>query len=451
MQPARGRMDRENGMLLEASEMEPGDVKKRISLLGSSDDPDLVLEEAGSSHPAIRRCALMAASRLGLEDALDEAREMATSEHVDDRLAAFFVLAGLGDDGDRGRVASAVSRIPVEKMGALAEALAGLPQEQAGEACIEGLRRLAGEKRDWHLQKAAWHLERCLRITFEHDPGLDWEAMRDPEKVARTWGGLLGADRPAPSVTRTALSEWSAEASVSNGTGRIRMEDCGAPYVSQSGEVNVSAWIVSFWIGRLEAASVRVACGTCPILLQCSNEERVREVSRAFSSLPPARLLSDPVLDDLLKELRSGSFRLYALRLPLEPIDRCTSDLEFMMDGMDVSDLLWVRPVEEGPAVHIVVRTLQGRDTLDEQAVRRYGALPVENRGSVVAYASLESRTWGPSGHSASMLALIVLDGHHKLAASVEAGEPCSVLAVVETRPGQDVDGLLRFAAAPTR
>lgn len=408
-----------------------------------------MLEAARSSHPAIRRCALLAASRLGLAEALEAARELATSEHIDGRLAAFFLLAGLGDGEDRGRVASAVMQTPVEKMGVLAEAMAGLPQVEAGAACVEGLRRLAGEKPGWHLQKAVWHLERCLRLTFEHDPGLDWNAMRDPEGVGRAWGGLLEADRPAPSVTRTEVDEWRAEATVRNGTGRIRIEDCGAPYVSSDGEVDVSAWIVSFWIGRLKAASVRVACGTCPILLQSANEERVRDVSRAFSTLPPGKLLSDPVLDDLLGELRSGTYRLYALRLPLEPIDRGTDDLSFMMDGMDFSGLLWVQPAEEEP-VHMVVRTLQERDTLDEETVRRYRSLPAEKRGSVVAYASLESRTWGPSGRSASMLALIVLDGHHKLAASVEAGEPCSVLAVVETRPGQDIDGVLRHAAATT-
>jgi hypothetical protein len=427
--------------------VEPGDVKQRIGLLGSSDDPALVLEEVRSSHPAIRRCALLAASRLGLAGALDEAREMATSEHMDDRLAAYFPLARLGDGKDRGLVTSAFSRMPLEKMGALAEALAGLPKEQAGEACIEGLHHLAGEKRGWHLQKAAWHLERCLRIVFEHDPGLDWEAMRDPEDVGRRWRGLLEEGRPPPSVTRTALSEWSAVATVRGGTGRIRMEDCGAPYVSSDGEVSVSAWIVSFWIGRLKAASVRVACGTCPILLQSSNEERVREVSRAFSTLPPASLLFDPALDDLLKELRSGTFRLYALRLLLEPIDRGTSDLEFMMDGADLSGLLWEKPAGGKPPV--VVRTLQERESLNEETVERYASLPAGDRGTVVAYASPESRTWGPSGHTASMLALIVLDGHHKLAASVEAGEPCSLLAVVETRPGQDMDELLEFAASP--
>lgn len=30
------------------------------------------------------------------------------------------------------------------------------------------------------------------------------------------------------------------------------------------------------------------------------------------------------------------------------------------------------------------------------------------------------------------IFALIVLDGHHKLAAAVEAGEPCDVLAIIE-------------------
>jgi hypothetical protein len=94
----------------------------------------------------------------------------------------------------------------------------------------------------------------------------------------------------------------------------------------------------------------------------------------------------------------------------------------------------WVTPPPDGTdSLAIMVCPVQKRETLDESRVRSYRQHAPGDRGSVIAYACFDYRGRGANSVISEAFVAVVLDGHHKLAAAVDAGEPVDVLAILES------------------
>ena len=298
--------------------------------------PEVVGAILKSRDSLDRRKVMLAAATGGYSATEEVARQALSSPSIEDRVVAVAALGKLGLAVDHSYLVRLAESVHLSQAAFLAASIRRFPPEVATAVGMTILERLEAESRSrrlgnesYDVHQAFTNAELAIREAQWLDP-CPHLGLRQVAEVLRRWNECLSGPRPTAAVTRL-RSGRETVVRVEYGSGRIRLGLSASPYLDDRGRLQVADALVCLWIGGVVASRIRMSCGTCPFLLYSMDDERLRKISATFSASSPSQLIGGSDLDEILKELRSGTYTLLPLRLRLKRVDPKEPRLWFLL------------------------------------------------------------------------------------------------------------------------
>lgn len=308
-------------------------------------------------------------------------------------------------------------------------------------------RSVIGELTRW-LERCpdtqVWDVCRVLRRLRAIDPLVPVGA--NIQQLRQLW---LDAGEQAPAVQNVEGNNESVRFDVTSGRGQIRI-DFDLP---KKGTSNWARWNRSLLVGERSLYSVGSTCGTCETLLMLTGfpPARALDISEKLSATMQEQAPLDSqwvhTWSPILTQLQTGHYLGATLSLPVERVDSgdaswMTRRQEFRLEanpGWPSDDDIppWPEtPHFQGPMFEEPLRTYwvalpsQNLAALDEERVQYY-MQRIENghRPSALALGWMEDR-YVQAEWNERVVALVLLDGHHKMEAYARLQEPASIIAL---------------------
>lgn len=376
-------------------------------------------------------------------------RETLLSVPLDDgeptgSILAAQALARLGDSGSADRIADL---LPAQR-DSLAFGHISVALEMLGEPSVAlRLQDMLPKATD---QQARWLMRAIARLTGHNPapPDVDWDSDPDGFKTAvlRNWTRLDLTIPPRPRARWTVSSTTIADVTIDDGRGVFALEPDDPDWESAWPE-----WNYAWCHDHQRVYATGSVCGTCDILLErvgwapddaVRMSQAVRDQVTDVTSLDESLLAA---LEPILVGLASGHYQVRLVDIPLIPArwaDTWFGDQDMRYMSVDVSQadreqLLYQLPHGDRPHPFVVAPT-QTTDRTDQTTVVNYvrSIRSGQHPAAIVAAYSSERQAWNAEEACRSVSGFI-LDGHHKIAAYAEVGQPARVILICDREPRQ--------------